>query len=115
MSEEQDGVLSLSKWIDIIERVRAKVDNLSGKDRLEVCASMAKCVDAVRNSSQGWLTWLSVPTTMDQFSEDELSEFFNRIKDISRKFLDLDLDASRVLFSKMEKENVKNGDAPGVV
>ncbi len=114
MSEESQG-LSLDKWIEIIESVRAKIDKLPCKDRLDVCASMTKCVDAVRNSSTGWLTWLTAPTTMNEFSEDELSEFFKQICDISRKFLDLDLYASRLLFSKLEKGKEKNGETRGVV
>ncbi len=106
--------LSLEKWIQIIENVRAKIDSLPHKDRLEVCASMAKCVDALRNSSNGWLTWLAAPTTMNEFSEGELSEFFSQVREISRKFLDLDLYASRLLFSKVEK-GTKKDDMPGVV
>lgn len=112
MSEE--GGLTLDKWIEVIENVRAKIDKLPSKDRLDVCSSMVKCVDAVRNSSTGWLTWLTAPATMAEFSEVELAGFFEQIRDISRKFLDLDLYASRLLFSKLDKEKEKNG-VQGVV
>ncbi len=107
--------LTLDKWIEIIEHVRAKIDKLPASDRLDVCASMVKCVDAVRNSSTGWLTWLTAPATMSEFSDVELSGFFGQIRDIASKFLDLDLYASRLLFSKLDKGKEKNGETRGVV
>ena len=118
---ESEGPLTLAKWISIVESVRARIDGLPDKDRLELCSSMMKCVDAVRNSAIGWQTWLAAPTTMREFTEAELVNWFKQVRGITTRFLDLDLDASRLLFSKLEaskekeKEQGKGKNGHGVV
>lgn len=105
----------MQQWIEVVEAVRETINKLPVDDRLQLCGSMLKCVESLRNSCTAWSTWLTSPNTMAIFAQSDLAGFFVKLREATESLLDLNLDASRLLYATVEKEKPNDNHEWGVV
>ncbi len=116
MSEQEEELIPLPKWLQIIDRIKTRIEGFEPKDRLEQCGAIAACIDAVGQNCRGWISWLSHPETMNEFNEVQLKMLFERLQHITTEFLNVDMEASRILVSRIElKYEVEPDKTPGVM
>jgi hypothetical protein len=63
-----------------------------------------QCVAAIGQSSQGWIQWLSNPTMMNEFEEDDLRGFFGRFREFALDYIAFDIEATKKGTRPMPKE-----------
>ena len=71
------------------------------RDRLELVNSILFGLGALGKSVGGWVQWLSNPSIMNNFSEEELEEMNKTITDFVKSFIEYDI--------KITKEGIKKG------
>ncbi len=81
----------MSSWIDETKETMAVIKNLSPKDRLSYYAGVLRCCMALRKSIEGWLQWLRNPLIMDNFSDEDLKQLFEKFQQHTLDLLDMDV------------------------
>jgi hypothetical protein len=77
---------------------------------MQAHAHLTECVKAVAISVTGWSNWLTQPQVMNQFTSQELTAFLTQMKKASLAFLKLDVEATKLLYSRIEAAQPKQKD-----
>ncbi len=99
--------MKLNKWIDKVRESIKEIESLSPEDRLGCVDGINKCNKAILASYMGWNTWLSNPTIMCHFTEDELKEILSEFKEITTKVLKNDIKWTEHMIKKL---NIRDED-----
>jgi len=84
-----------SEWIENRLKVADKIKQIVPKDRLGYVEGCIQCIAAIGQSNQGWLQWLSNPTLMNEFEEETLKGFFEKLRHFALEYLAFDIDATK--------------------
>jgi hypothetical protein len=99
----------MSTWSDQIRNRKKALEALDPKDRLEYVNGCVQSLLIVNESIGGWLQWMSDPTKMSKFSEEEIKHFFEFLKKFAIDFVDFDLEVTekeKELTEKIKKSRV---------
>ena len=94
-------------WVKISEKIHEQLKNLEeikGKDRLELVRSMSFVLNVLQRSLVGWMQWVSNPDIMTIFSQDDLENMTKELANFADSFLIYDM--------KMTGLGVKKGLKP---
>lgn len=103
MSEEEESS-EIDEWIIRTEKALKALKEKNPKDRLELVAAIEEAIVSVNASTIGWNAWTRSPQTMKVFSEEELREIWESLRDFGCKFLELDLEWTKRFIQKKGKE-----------
>jgi len=94
-------------WLTQIQNYIRQIKALEAQDRMQAHAHLTECVKVVAMSVAGWSQWLVQPQVMNQFTSQELTAFLTQMKKASLAFLKLDVEATKLLYSRMEAAEPK--------
>ena len=77
----------------LIEHIR-KLQDSSGKDRLDMVKSLRFILMAINRSVSGWLWWVNNPDTMIKFSLEELKEMNKKLSEFALSFIEYDIEVT---------------------
>lgn len=98
MTEEEDS--SIDEWIAKVEKSLKSLKEKDPKDRLELVAAIEEAIISVNASTLGWNAWTRSPQTMKTFSEEELREIWEKMRDFGCKFLEFDIEWTKRFLEK---------------
>jgi hypothetical protein len=82
-------------WVKNRKKTAAKIKKVAPKDRLGYVDGCIQCIAAIGQSNQGWLQWLSNPTLMNEFEENDLKDFFSKFREFSLSYIEFDIDSTQ--------------------
>jgi hypothetical protein len=82
-------------WISNRVKTADSIKKASPQERLGYVNGCIQCLAAIGQSNQGWLQWLSNPTMMNEFDENDLKYFFEKFKDFALQYIEFDIDATK--------------------
>jgi hypothetical protein len=91
-------------WIQVSERIIEQLNRLEdvkGKDRLELVRSLRFVLGVLQRSLLGWTQWVNNPDIMTIFSQEDLEEMTKKLAEFTRSFVKYDLE--------MTSQGVKKG------
>jgi len=97
--------MSMNKWINKVKETIKEIESIDPKDRLEYVNGINKCNKAILASYMGWNAWLTNPSIMSGFNEDELKQILSEFKEIATKILRNDVKWTEHMIKKL---NVKD-------
>jgi len=97
--------MNVKKWIRKVEEQIKYLEGLEPTDRLSFMSGIAYCTNAIVGSVSGWEAWLSSPTLMENFREDELRDIFNEFRRVTIGFLKYDIEWSKRISSRLQETN----------
>ena len=96
----------MSNWSDDSKNRKKNLESLEPKDRLGYVDGCVQSLLVVNQSISGWMQWLSNPTKMSKFPEDELKNFYEFLKKFAVNFVDFDIKVTE------KDEEIKEKDKP---
>jgi len=94
--------MNVKKWIRKVEEQIKYLEELEPTDRLSFMSGIAFCTNAIVGSVSGWEAWLSSPTLMENFREEELREIFNEFRRVTIGFLKYDIEWSKKISLRLQ-------------
>jgi hypothetical protein len=83
------------RWIQVSERIIEQLDRLEdvkGKDRLELVRSLRFVLGVLQRSLLGWTQWVNNPDIMTIFSQKDLEKMTKKLADFTHSFVKYDLE-----------------------
>jgi len=96
----------MSNWTEIIRDRKKALETLSPTDRLGYVDGCAQSLMAINQSIGGWMQWLTNPSKMSKFQEEELKNFFDFLKKFAVDFVDFDIKVTDKEEVLKEKEKI---------
>ena len=94
-----NGAYMSERWIkgcrDALERLR-RLSAKEDKDRLERVRSIKTSLVLMGRSLSGWTKWANDPSTMANFSDEELAEMEKHLSSITELFIKFDLKTTKM-------------------
>lgn len=75
----------------ILDQIK-KLENVKGKDRLDMVRTIRFTLHALQRSVSGWLQWADNPDIMANFSLEELQEINKNLAKLTRSFVEYDVE-----------------------
>jgi len=87
-------LISMSeRWIQdckkILDEIR-KLEDIEGKDRLDMVRMIRFTLHALQRSVSGWFQWIDNPDIMTNFSLEELQKINKNLAKLTRSFIEYD-------------------------
>jgi len=86
-------------WIQDCKRILdqiKKLDDVKGKDRLDMVRMIRFTLHALQRSVSGWLQWVDNPDIMANFSLEELQEINKNLAKLTRSFVEYDAEITSI-------------------
>jgi len=93
----------LGDWVKVCEEMIKLIDEMKPEDRLNLVSGIASCNMALANSVNGWVRWLTDPRVMNEMKNEDLQEFFGEFQVLAKRFLRLDIKATKKYGPKEKK------------
>ncbi len=107
------------RWINTNQRSLERLKRLSDKkekDRLELVKTMNTCLYLIGRSLSGWSTWVNNPSTMANFTQEELVEMETKLTEFTESFLQYDVKVTELGLEKgLNKRNQQTSQVRFVV
>ncbi|MCW3981551.1 MAG: DUF2153 family protein [Candidatus Bathyarchaeota archaeon] len=103
------------RWVQVSEKVLDQLNRMEKvpkKDRLELVRSMRFVLRALEMSLMGWEQWVNNPDIMVKFTHKDLEKMNTRLAELTRSFIEYDIEATR-LGSKKGLKPVKKAKKRG--
>ena len=87
------------RWIRSSERLLDQIKSLEevkGKDRLELVRSVRFMLGALQRSLMGWTQWVNNPDIMTRFTKEDLEKMNKSLSKFVRSFIEYDLEATKL-------------------
>ena len=87
------------RWTQISERLLDRIKSLEeveGKDRLELVRSLGFILGALHRSLLGWMQWVNNPEIMTKFTQEDLEKMNKNLSEFVRSFIEYDLEATKL-------------------
>jgi hypothetical protein len=84
-------------WVEMTKERIKQLEALDLKDRFACYVALWSIIEAIRQSISGWHSWLVRPGIIADFSEDELRDFSQNMREIAINFLKFDIKATEKL------------------
>ena len=87
------------RWVQVSKKILDQIKHLEdakGKDRLELVRSMSFMLSALQRSLLGWMQWVNSADIMSRFSQEDLAEMNKKLSELSRSFIEYDLEATKL-------------------
>jgi len=97
-------MVELEEYIKAVEKQIKALQDLKPEDREDLSAGLEQCIEHINASTLGWAKWLSRHQTMKNFTTEELTENFERMRKIALDFLQIDVDATKTFMKKIAKD-----------
>ena len=89
----------------LLDQIR-KLENLKGRDRLDMVRTIRFVLFTLQRSVAGWNEWVNNPDVMANFSLEELKEISENLAKLTEPFIEYDCEVtSRVEKNTMVKES----------
>jgi hypothetical protein len=89
------------KWIRRVKEHIREIDNLDPEDRLELVSAISRCNYTIAGSVNGWAKWISDPSIMSKFTEENLRTILDEFKKVALPLLKNDIKWTEYLLEKM--------------
>jgi len=99
------------RWIQSLERLLDRIKSLEeveGKDRLELVSSLGFTLGALHRSLLGWMQWVNNPEIMTKFTKEDLEKMNKNLSKLVWSFIEYDLEATKLGAEK----GLKDGERP---
>ncbi len=86
-------------WIKTSEKLLDHIKRLEEakeRDRLELVRSLRFVLSALQRSLLGWIQWVNNPDIMTTFTKEELEEMKKKLSDLTRSFIEYDVEATKL-------------------
>ena len=81
------------RWVQeckrILEQIK-KLDDIEGKDRLDMVRRIRFIIYALQRSLSGWIEWIENPDVMASFSLEDLNEISKNLSKLTQLFIQYD-------------------------
>jgi len=87
------------RYIQSLERLLDRIKSLEeveGKDRLELVRSIRFILGALHRSLFGWMQWVSNPDIMINFTQEDLEKMNKNLSKLVWSFIEYDLEATKL-------------------
>jgi hypothetical protein len=81
-------------WIRVSEKILAQLKRLeetTGKDRLELVRSLRFVLSVLQRSLVGWTQWVNNPDIMTLFTQEDLKGMTEQLSELTRSFVEYDI------------------------
>ncbi len=86
-------------WIQSSEKILDHIKSLEevkGKDRLELVKSLGFILGALHRSLLGWMQWVNNPDIMTRFTQEDLEKMSKKLSEFVRSFIEYDLEVTKL-------------------
>jgi hypothetical protein len=83
------------RWIQVSESIieqLSRLENVEGKDRLELVRSLRFVLGVLQRSLIGWTQWVGNPDIMSNFSQKDLENMTKKLAKFTSSFIKYDLE-----------------------
>lgn len=97
-------------WIKVSERILNQLrslENIEGKDRLELVKSLRFILNVLQRSLIGWTQWISNPDIMTIFSQEDLEHMTETLSKFTHSFIKFDMEMTSLGVKKGLKTTKK--------
>ena len=87
------------RWIQSSEKILDRIKSLEeveGKDRLELVRSIRFKLGALQRSLLGWMQWVNNPDIMTRFTQEDLEKMNKTLSESVRSFIEHDLEVTKL-------------------
>jgi hypothetical protein len=98
------------RWVQVSESIIEQLDrleNIEGKDRLELVRYLRFVLGVLQRSLIGWTQWVGNPDIMTIFSQEDLEEMTKKLAEFTSSFIKYDLEMTSLGIKKGLKEPKK--------
>jgi len=81
------------RWVQDCKRILKqikKLEDIKGKDRLDMVRKTRFTLHALQRSVSGWIGWINNPDVMANFSLEELKEISENLAKLTQSFIEYD-------------------------
>lgn len=103
-------VLECKKYLKLLRKLVEKKD----KDRLDCLRVMDTSIIAVQRGSIGWAYWIRNPSTMADFSLEDLREISDKLSKFAQSFIEYDAEITERMERKIPKKVPKTVRPTGI-
>ena len=100
--------VTYEEWINGCKKARSDILEMEQGDRLINLSYLLYMTSVMKNSIEGWQSWFKNPHLMSNFTEEEISELFELMKELSLTLLDNDISLTEKkveeLYEKLEED-----------
>ena len=85
-------------WVRESQRIMEQIKRLqdvSGRDRLDMVRSIRFILLAINRSISGWLWWINNPDVMIKFSLEELKDMNEKLSEFALSFIEYDVNVTK--------------------
>ncbi|MFQ6081538.1 MAG: DUF2153 family protein [Candidatus Bathyarchaeia archaeon] len=75
----------------ILDQIK-KLEDVKGRDRLDMVRTIRFTLYALQRSVSGWMEWINNPDIMAGFSLEELEEISKNLSKLTKSFIEYDLE-----------------------
>jgi len=79
----------------LLDRIRS-LEEVEGKDRLELVRSIRFILGALHRSLLGWMQWVNNPDIMTRFTQEDLEKMNKNLSKFVWSFIEYDLEATKL-------------------
>jgi hypothetical protein len=95
-TDREFAILS-ARWLrrceKMLDRIR-ELEEVEGKDRLDLVRSMHFALYALHGSLKGWMRWVNNSNIMTKFTKEELEDVDRELSELTHTFLVYDLEVT---------------------
>ena len=98
-------------WVQECKRILDRIKNvqdINGKDRLDLVKTISFILYALQRSVSGWIEWVENPEVMASFSLEELKEMNSNLTKLTNPFIEYDCD----LTSRTQMDLIREPETP---
>jgi len=98
-------------WVQECKRILDQIKNIqdiNGKDRLDLVKTISFILYALQRSVSGWIEWVENPEVMANFSLEELKEMNRNLTKLTHPFIEYDCDIT----SRTEMDLIREPETP---
>jgi hypothetical protein len=77
---------------DSVAQLRAQIEAYEPKDRLDTVSKVTECLNFMRQTNAGWISFLGNATLVNGLDEESLKDIFARFRRMALERMDNDID-----------------------
>jgi hypothetical protein len=96
---------------DSIKQLRAEIGSYEPRDRLDAVSKVTECLNFMRQTNTGWLSFLGNATLVNGLDEESLKDIFSRFRRMTMERIDNDVDCiDRYMLNLVPRSDAPAGE-----
>ena len=96
---------------DSVAQLREQIESYEPKDRLDTVSKVTECLNFMRQTNAGWISFLGNATLVNGLDEESLRDIFSRFRRMTLERIDNDVDCiDRYMLNLVPRSDAPAGE-----